>query len=107
MKYIRFIKFRRRSERTVQSIRFELTNHIKARDGTDLQDLMDEYKMWFNYHRPHQGIVGLTPKAFSAGKKHPEPISIEEYRNKKLKKTTFARGLLSSFELVDDLKKAA
>ncbi len=92
------------AERTIQSIRFELTNHIKARDGTDLQDLMDEYKMWFNYHRPHQGIVGLTPKVFSEGKKHPEPISIEDYRNKKLKKKTIARGLLSSFELVDDLK---
>ncbi len=63
--------------------------------------------MWFNYHRPHQGIVGLTPKAFSEGKKHPESISIKEYRNKKLNKKTFAKGLLHSFELVDDLKKAA
>ncbi len=95
------------AERTIQSIRFELTNHIKARDGTELQKLLDEYKLWFNYHRPHQGIGGLTPKACSEEKKHPKLISIEELRNKKLKKKTFANGLLHSFELVDDLKKAA
>jgi hypothetical protein len=95
------------AERTIQSIRFELTNHIKARNGTKLQKLLDEYKIWFNNYRPHQGIGGLTPKDFSKGKKHPDPISIEEIRNKRLKKRTFANGLLHSFELVDDLKKAA
>ncbi|MFQ5561513.1 MAG: integrase core domain-containing protein [Nitrospinota bacterium] len=95
------------AERTIQSIRFELTNHIKARDGTELQKLLDEYKLWFNNHRPHQGIGGKIPQNFSEGIDHPEQISIAQLRKKKLQKITFANGLLHSFALVDDLKKAA
>jgi hypothetical protein len=48
----------------------------------------------------------LTPARFSNGNGHPQPISIEELRQKKLKKVTFAGGLLSAYQLVE-LKKAA
>lgn len=95
------------TERTIQSVKFELTHHVKAKDASDLQNLMDDYKTWFNNHRPHQSIGGLTPKDFAEGKKHPEPISLDKLRNKKLEKVTFAQGLLHTYQLVDDLKKAA
>ncbi|MFQ5645749.1 MAG: integrase core domain-containing protein [bacterium] len=87
-------------------IKYEMTNHIKVRDGTELQKLLDEYKLWFNNYRPHQGIDGKIPKNFSEGIDHPEPISLDQLRNKKLKRISFANGLLHSFELIDDLKKA-
>jgi transposase len=93
-------------ERAIQSIRYELTNHIKAKDGIELQQYLDEYQPWFNDYRPHQGIGGLTPSDFSNGKSHPEPISIADLKHKKLKRITFADGLLSAYQLVD-IKKAA
>jgi transposase InsO family protein len=93
-------------ERTIQSIRYELTHHIKARDGIELQKYLDEYMLWFNNHRPHQALGGLTPAGFSNGDGHPRPISIEELKQKRLEKITFAGGLLSAYQLVD-LKKAA
>ena len=94
-------------ERVIQSIKFQMIHHIKCQDGKELQKYLDEYKLWYNKYRPHQGISGLTPEAFTNGNGHPEVISIEELRQKKLKKITFADGLLSAYHLVDDLKKAA
>ena len=93
-------------ERTIQSVKFELTHHIRVRDGDELQKYLDEYQLWFNNYRPHQAIGGLTPTDFSNGKTHPEPISIAELKQKKLKRTTFADGLLAAYQLVD-IKKAA
>jgi len=93
-------------ERALQSAEFEMTHHIKVEDGNELQKYMDEYKLFFNNYRPHQGIRGHTPKDFAEGKTHPEPISIEQLRQKKLDKITFANGLLQAYRLVD-IKKAA
>lgn len=94
-------------ERTIQSAKYELIHHILARDGSELQKYLDEYRFWFNNHRPHQGIGGKIPSDFSNGKIHTEPISMEQFRQKKLKKTSFANGLLHAYQLIDDLKKAA
>ena len=94
-------------ERVIQSIKFQMIHHLKCKDGKELQRYLDEYKLWYNKYRPHQGIGGLTPEAFANGDSHPKVISIEELRRKKLKKITFADGLLSAYHLVDDLKKAA
>jgi transposase InsO family protein len=93
-------------ERTIQSIRYELTHHIKAKDGIELQKYLDEYMIWFNNYRPHQAIGGLTPASFSNGETHPPPIPISELKHKKLKRITFADGLLAAYQLVD-LKEAA
>jgi hypothetical protein len=71
-----------------------------------LQKYLDEYQLWFNNYRPHQAIGGLTPNDFYNGKTHPEPISIAELKQKKLKRITFADGLLATYQLVD-IKKAA
>lgn len=95
-------------ERTLQSIKYELTHHIKAKDGEGLQKYLDEYKYWYNKYRPHQGIGGRTPKAFAEDKIQSKIISIEELRKKKLQKIAFADGLLTAYKLVDDdFKKAA
>ncbi len=93
-------------ERALQSVKFEMTHHIRARDGDELQKYLDEYQLWFNDYRPHQSIGGLTPTDFSNGKTHPEPISLAELKQKKLKRITFADGLLAAYQLVD-IKKAA
>lgn len=96
------------AERVIQSIKFEMTHHIKAKDGKELQRYLDEYKFWYNKYRPHQGIGGLTPAAFANGKTHPKVIPFAELKNKRLKRISFADGLLTAYELVDDdLKKAA
>jgi len=95
-------------ERVIQSIKYELTHHIKARDGKELQKYLDEYKYWYNKYRPHQGIDGLTPSNFAEDKTHPKVIPFAELKNKRLKRISFADGLLTAYELVDiDLKKAA
>ena len=81
-------------ERAIQSVKFELTRHIRVRDGDELQKYLDEYQLWFNNYRPQQAIGGLTPSDFSNGKVHPKPISIAELKQKKLKRVTLPRFYL-------------
>ena len=50
------------AERWVRSLRQECPNHLILFGLDRLQRVVDEYRRFFNAHRPHQGIAGSIPK---------------------------------------------
>ncbi len=95
------------AERAIKSVRLEMLNHVRVRDVEELQWYLDEYKTYYNEHRVNQAIGGQPPAAFGQGAPGAEVISLDEVRRRKLVRTSFANGLLNSYELVDEESAAA
>ncbi|HIG27428.1 MAG TPA: hypothetical protein EYQ50_06390 [Verrucomicrobiales bacterium] len=48
-------------ERKIGTIRREYLDHVFYWNGADLEKKLDEYQKYFNGHRVHAGIRGITP----------------------------------------------
>jgi len=94
------------AERAIKSVRLEMLNHVRVRDVEDLQWYLDEYKTYYNEHRANQAIGGRTPAAYGRDSPGAEVISLDEVRQRRLVRRSFAHGLLNAYELVDE-KSAA
>jgi len=93
-------------ERAVQSVKKELLNNIRPETGEELQTLLDEYKTWFNEHRSHETLGGMTPAEFAKGRRMADVARLDEYRDRKLERIEFANGMLNGYRLVEE-KRAA
>ncbi|MFO8074485.1 MAG: integrase core domain-containing protein [Polyangia bacterium] len=95
------------AERAIKSVRLEMLNHVRVLDVKELQWYLDEYRLYYNEHRVNQAIGGQTPAAFGRGSPDAEVISLDEVRQRKLVRTSFANGLLNTYELVEGQSDAA
>lgn len=95
------------AERAIKSARLEMLNHVRVRDVEELQWYLDEYRLYYNEHRVNQAIGGQTPAAFGRGSPGAAVISLDEVRRRKLVRTSFANGLLNTYELVEGQSDAA
>jgi transposase len=90
------------AERAVKSVRFELLNHVRVRDATELQWYMDEYRRYYQHERANQATEGQTPAAFGRGEQLADVLDIEAIRSRRLVRASYAKGLLSSYKPVED-----
>ena len=90
------------AERAVKSVRFELLNHVRVRDAEELQWYLDEYRRDYQDERANQATDGQTPTAFGRGEQLAEVLDLEAIRRRRLVRKSYAKGLLSSYELVED-----
>ena len=90
------------AERVVWSVRSELLNHVRVRDAEELQWYLDEYRRYYQSARSNQALDGQTPAAFARGEKLADVIDLEAVRRRRLVRRSYAHGLLSSYELVED-----
>ena len=95
------------AERAVKSVRLELLNHVRVRDLEELQWYLDEYRTYYNDHRPNQALDGRTPAGFGRDSPVADVISLAEVRRRRLVRRSFARGLLNTYELVDDCESGS
>lgn len=95
------------AERSIRGVRFDLLNHVRVRDGEDLQWYLDEYRTYYNGYRPNQGINGQIPAAFSQGIPEAEVVSLAEFKSRRFVRKSFAHGLLNAYEPVDEEPIAA
>ena len=89
------------AERAVLTTRWELLNHIRVHDAEELQWYLDEFRSWYNQYRVHQGANGRPPAANASEEPAAEVVSIDELRQRRLKRHEFAHGLLNGYELVE------
>jgi hypothetical protein len=83
----------------VKSVRFELLNHVRVTDVDQLQWYLDEYRVYFNSARCHQGIEGRTPHDRSEDATVAKVIDLAEVRRRRLVRRPFAHGLLNGYSL--------
>ena len=95
------------AERAIKSVRLELLNHVRVRDVEELQWYLDEYRTYYNGHRVNQALGGQTPAGFGRGSPCAAVISLDEVRRRKLVRTSFAHGLLNTYDLVEEESAAA
>lgn len=95
------------AERAIKSVRLEMLNHVRVRDVEELQWYLDEYKTYYNEHRANQAIGGRTPASYGRDSPGAEVISLDEVRQRRLVRKSFAHGLLNAYELVDEKSAAA
>jgi hypothetical protein len=60
-------------ERLIGTLRRECTDHVLVLGAEDLQRVLDEYRMFFNAARPHQGIGQKRPSVFDSLARPPAP----------------------------------
>lgn len=94
------------AERAIKSVRLEMLNHVRVRDGVELQWYLDEYRAYYNEHRANQAVGGRTPAAFGRDSPGADVISLDEVRRRHLVRRGFAHGLLNAYELLEE-KSAA
>jgi transposase InsO family protein len=95
------------AERAIKSVRLELLNHVRVHDVEELQWYLDEYRTYYNGHRVNQALGGQTPAGFGRGSPGAAVISLDEVRRRKLVRTSFANGLLNTYDLVEEESAAA
>ncbi len=95
------------AERSVQSVKYELINHIRAETVEELQNFLDEYRTWFNEYRAHEALDGMTPSEFASGKRIADVTRIDDVRVKRLESVEFADGKLVGYRWVDGEEKQA
>lgn len=97
------------AERTIQSIKHELLDHVRAESPEDLQRLLDEFAVWFNQHRAHEGLGGMTPADYAAGRRIEHVAPIRDLSGGTIARVEFANGLLTGYRWVDksELAEAA
>ena len=62
-------------ERLIGSVRRECLDHVLVLGEDHLQRVLDEYRGFFNAHRPHQGIGQRRPISFDRPARSPEPVA--------------------------------
>ncbi len=94
------------AERSLQSVKFELINHVRVETVEEIQRLLDDYQTWFNEYRAHQTLDGMTPAEFAAGKRIADVITIDDVRKMRLESVEFADGKLTGYRWVEEDKAA-
>lgn len=90
------------AERAVESVRFELLNHVRVRDAEELQWYLDEYRRDYLDERANQATEGQTPATFGRGEQLAQVLDLEAIRRRRLVQKSYAKGLLNSYELVEN-----
>ena len=95
--------FNCRAERFVGSLRRELLNHILPFSQKEVIFYLSEYKFYYNFLRPHQGIDQRTPADlyFGIANEKPPPNGVLDINQ--IDRIKLAGGLLNSYYF----KKAA
>lgn len=94
------------AERSLQSVKFELINHVRVETVEEIQRLLDDYQVWFNEYRAHQTLNGMTPADFAAGKRIADVVRIDNVRKMRLESVEFADGKLVGYRWVEEDKAA-
>jgi len=86
------------AERWIRSLREECLNHLVILGLNRLQYVLDEYKDFFNFHRPHQGIENRIPGQISHGAhSKDETASNKHSQHGNIQCHQFLGGLLKSY----------
>jgi len=95
------------AERALQSVLMELLHHVRPETGADLQKLLDDYRVWFNEHRAHEALDGMTPAEYASGRRKADVVRLADYKDRNLRRIEFAGGMLNGYQVEADQKKAA
>jgi putative transposase len=97
------------AERSIQSIKHELLDHVRPESPEDLQQLLDEFATWFNQYRAHEGLGGMTPADYATGRRIEHVVPIRDLGGGTVERIAFANGLLTGYRWVDkpELAEAA
>jgi transposase len=86
------------SERWIRSCREECLNHLIIPGLSKLQHVLDEYRHFFNSHRPHQGIDNRVPEQIDLGTKRIDSVfKSERGQTVGIRYQQFLGGLLKSY----------
>lgn len=89
------------AERTIWSVRYELLRHVPIENAERLQFYLDEYRMYANADRSHQGLHGRTPADVASARPLAPVLDLEAVRARRLARRSYAHGLLQSYDLVE------
>lgn len=85
------------AERWIRSLRQECLNHLIIFGLSRLQHVLDEYKNYYNQHRPHQGIGNRIPDQCKQHASGPVPVTPKRrLRHDDIRCQEFLGGLLKS-----------
>jgi putative transposase len=86
------------AERWIRSLREECLNHLIILGLNRLQYVLDEYKDFFNQHRPHQGIGNKIPgQSNHQVSGQVRPVGRRHLRPDEIQCQLFLGGLLKSY----------
>lgn len=86
------------AERWIRSLREECFNHLIIFGLSRLQYVLDEYKQFFNQHRPHQSIGNCVPaESYHRTNVESSPANKELVRLRDIQCQQFLGGLLKSY----------
>jgi putative transposase len=86
------------AERWIRSLRQECLNHLIIFGLSRLQHVLDEYKNYYNQHRPHQGIGNRVPDQCKQHASGPVPVTPKRrLRHGDIQCQEFLGGLLKSY----------
>ena len=86
------------AERWVLSLRVEALNHLILFGLAHLQHVLDEYRLFFNRHRPHQGINNTIPEQFTTEATDKPPKTVDPQKPAgEVECQHFLGGLLKSY----------
>ena len=85
------------AERWIRSLREECLNHLLIFGLDRLQYVLDQYKDYFNQHRPHQGIGNRIPARIGRDMKGGQTILDKSNDAGGVKCKQFLGGLLKSY----------
>ncbi len=85
------------SERYVLSCKKECLNHLLIFGLNRLQRALDYYTVYFNEHRPHQGIDNQIPAKYHMTNKR-QGGSLPTIKSENVTRKEFLGGLLKSYQ---------
>jgi len=88
-------------ETSIGTCRRELLRHIRCADAAELQRYLDEYRVYANEERAHQGLEGRAPAEFSEAVPEPELIPLGDLGKYRLTRRDYASGILHGYSLVE------
>ncbi|MEZ4224719.1 MAG: integrase core domain-containing protein [Polyangiaceae bacterium] len=90
------------AEGAIGTCRRELLRHIRCADAVELQRYLDDYRIYVNEERAHQGIDGRAPAQFSEDVPEVAALRPDEIRERRLVRREYASGILRGYSLVSD-----
>jgi transposase InsO family protein len=88
------------AEGAIGTCRRELLRHIRCADAAELQRYLDDYRIYVNEERAHQGIDGRAPAEFSESVSEVPVLRPDEIRQRELVRREYASGILRGYSLV-------
>lgn len=88
------------AEGAIGTCRRELLRHIRCADAAELQQYLDDYRIYVNEERAHQGIDGRAPAEFSESVPEVPVLRPDEIGQRRLVRREYASGILRGYSLV-------